>query len=150
MRYALLRAGIVETVARWDGETPWAASAEAVRIPDDVPAGPGWAYDGTTWTDVRPVPPAPTERDLDLPVPIDLPEEPADDPGDLRELALRLLLVVYGWARAYMDTGSATALRALAVVRFLRMFTSGAASPRAGLTVAQRQPMTQFIAWWQS
>jgi hypothetical protein len=150
MRWAILRAGIVETVARWDGVSPWAASANAVRIPDDVPAGPGWAYDGSTWTDARPIPPEPTERDLVLALPVDLPEQIDEDPVDPRHAALRLLLVVHAWLRAALDSGDVTARKGLLLLRLARLHLRGDPSPRLSLTAVERATVAAFVSWWQS
>jgi hypothetical protein len=62
MRYALVKDGQVVNVILWDGETPFDADSTPVLIPDELAVGPGWSYDGTSWTApaVEEVPP-PTE-----------------------------------------------------------------------------------------
>lgn len=59
MNYAVIRAGTVENVVLWDGETDWTPpeGTDLVAL-NDQPAGPGWTFDGTTFT-------APPEEDLD-------------------------------------------------------------------------------------
>lgn len=58
MKYAVIRNGTVENLVVWDGETDWTApeGTEVVAL-DDRPAGPGWTYDGTSFT-------APPEEEL--------------------------------------------------------------------------------------
>jgi hypothetical protein len=58
-RYAILENNFVLNVVLWDGETECAAIPQtAVALPDDSPVGPGYTYDGTTFT-APPEPPNP-------------------------------------------------------------------------------------------
>lgn len=60
-RYALIRDGIVDNVCEWDGDTAtWTPpeGVEAVLASD--PCGPGWTYDGATFSPPPP-PPAKTQ-----------------------------------------------------------------------------------------
>lgn len=57
MRYAHIVDGNVVNVILWDGETNLGLDGELVNV-DDVPCGPGWTYDGTTFT----APPTPEEE----------------------------------------------------------------------------------------
>lgn len=63
-RYAMIRAGRVENVVLWDGDTEWSPGPEwfVLDCPDFV--GPGWTYHEGDWT----APPPPPELE---------PEEPA-------------------------------------------------------------------------
>ena len=49
MRYAQIVDGIVVNVILWDGETDLGLDGELINV-DDTPCGPGWTYDGTTFT----------------------------------------------------------------------------------------------------
>lgn len=50
-RWAVIRDGRVETVALWDGETPWDPGDVEVIACDDWPyASEGWTWDGATFT----------------------------------------------------------------------------------------------------
>ena len=51
MKHAIIRNGTVENVVLWDGETEWTPpeGTELVAL-DGRPAGPGWSFDGTTFT----------------------------------------------------------------------------------------------------
>lgn len=59
MNYAVIRNGLVENVVSWDGETDWTPpeGSDVVALHDRI-AGPGWTYDGSTFTP----PPAPEEE----------------------------------------------------------------------------------------
>lgn len=50
--YAVVENGSVINVVVWDGVSEWAPpdGAIAVDIPDDVPVGIGWLYDGSTFS----------------------------------------------------------------------------------------------------
>jgi hypothetical protein len=50
MNYAQVIDGIVVNVIVWDGTTPLALDGELINV-DDVPCGPGWSYDGNTFTE---------------------------------------------------------------------------------------------------
>jgi hypothetical protein len=54
--------GVVTELTGW-ANAHWATENDAVLIPDGVPAGVGWLYDGTTFTDPNPPTPEtlPTE-----------------------------------------------------------------------------------------
>lgn len=61
MRYALVNAeGLVENAIVYDGEANYTPpdGLTLVEIPDGIGGGPGWTYDGTTWT-APPPPPDP-------------------------------------------------------------------------------------------
>jgi hypothetical protein len=58
-RYAVIENGLVTNVALWDGVTEWDGSTSTVLLPADSPVGPGYTYDGTTFT-APPSPPSPT------------------------------------------------------------------------------------------
>lgn len=47
LRVALIMDGEVETVALWDGLSPWlpAGGMVAVVLGDGEPCGPGWSHD---------------------------------------------------------------------------------------------------------
>lgn len=49
MKYAQIINGTVRNVIVWDGETELAIDGELIKL-DDMKAGPGWTYDGTTFT----------------------------------------------------------------------------------------------------
>lgn len=50
-RYAIIENGAVTNVVIWDGEAECAAiPADAVKLDDGSPVGPGYAYDGSTFT----------------------------------------------------------------------------------------------------
>lgn len=50
-RYAILISGTVDNVVLWDGETECAAIPQtAIALQDDSPVGPGYVYDGATFT----------------------------------------------------------------------------------------------------
>jgi len=61
MRHAIIKNGLVTNVVLWDKQTDWTPpeGAEVVALDDGTPAGPGWTYDGTTFT------PPPPEPELD-------------------------------------------------------------------------------------
>lgn len=50
MKYAIIENGTVTNVALWDGTTEWSPpeGTIAVACPDEV--GPGWSYDGSTFS----------------------------------------------------------------------------------------------------
>jgi hypothetical protein len=53
MNYAIVENGLVVNVVVWDGDASiWAPAAGqmAVQLADDAYAGPGFTYDGTTFT----------------------------------------------------------------------------------------------------
>lgn len=56
MRYAHINAdGLVVNVSLWDGVTEYNPPEGITMINvDDVPCGPGWTYDGTTF--IAPLP----------------------------------------------------------------------------------------------
>jgi hypothetical protein len=60
-KYATVIDGTVTDVSLWDGVSAWQPQqGVAVQIPDDVPAGIGWGYDGGTFVappQPEPVPP---------------------------------------------------------------------------------------------
>lgn len=57
-RYAIVRAGLVD-VAEWDGQSAWSPGVGAVLIEleEGSQVGPGWSYDGSTFSP-PPAPPA--------------------------------------------------------------------------------------------
>jgi hypothetical protein len=49
-RYAIVDSeGLVTNVAIWDGQSDWAPGDGAILIPDGVPCGPGYTYDGSAF-----------------------------------------------------------------------------------------------------
>jgi hypothetical protein len=56
--YAVVLDGKVVNVVVWDGVSDWhpAAATTLVPLADYPNAGIGWDWDGTTFTDNRPVP----------------------------------------------------------------------------------------------
>jgi len=59
MKYAHIINGNVVNVIVWDGQTDLGLEGELVNV-DNTPCGPGWTYDGTTFT-------APPEPEHDTP-----------------------------------------------------------------------------------
>jgi len=57
MKYAHITDGTVTNVILWDGETDLGLNGELVNV-DEITCGPGWTYDGTTFT------PPPEDDDL--------------------------------------------------------------------------------------
>jgi hypothetical protein len=51
MRYAIIENGQVVNIILWDGQTTYDSESVPVLIPEDKNVGPGWSYDGTTWTE---------------------------------------------------------------------------------------------------
>jgi len=49
MKYAQVIDGNVNNVIVWDGTTPVDLPGELIKV-DDMACGPGWTYDGTTFT----------------------------------------------------------------------------------------------------
>lgn len=49
MRYAQIIDGIVANVIIWDGQTDLDLEGELVNV-EDIACGPGWTYDGATFT----------------------------------------------------------------------------------------------------
>jgi len=49
MRYAHIVDGAVANVIVWDGETDLNLDGDLINV-DNTPCGPGWTYDGTTFT----------------------------------------------------------------------------------------------------
>ena len=49
MRYAQIIDGNVVNVIVWDGETDLGLDGDLINV-DATPCGPGWTYDGTTFT----------------------------------------------------------------------------------------------------
>ena len=56
MRYAQIIDGVVVNVILWDSQTDLGLEGELINV-DNQPVGPGWTYDGTTFT----APPEPDE-----------------------------------------------------------------------------------------
>lgn len=58
MKYAVVTNGIVDNVIELDEQTEWTPpeGSSVINI-DETPAGPGWAYDGTTFTAPPPIDP---------------------------------------------------------------------------------------------
>jgi hypothetical protein len=56
MRYAVIENGVVVNVIEWDGETEWTPGDDYDVIDCPASVGPGWTYDGQTFT--APVSPA--------------------------------------------------------------------------------------------
>lgn len=55
-RYAIIESGTVTNVVIWDGEAECAAiPADAVKLDDGSPVGPGYTFEGTSFA----APPAP-------------------------------------------------------------------------------------------
>lgn len=51
MKYAIIRGGVVENVVEWDGESPWTPpDGTTLELLGDSPAGPGWTFNGNTFT----------------------------------------------------------------------------------------------------
>ena len=51
MQYAIIRDGIVENVAEWDGESPWTPpDGTTLQSLEGSTAGPGWSFDGEQFT----------------------------------------------------------------------------------------------------
>jgi len=59
MNYAQVINGTVENVIVWDGETELALEGDLMKL-DGIAAGPGWTFDGTSFT---PPPTPPSELD---------------------------------------------------------------------------------------
>ena len=62
MQYAIIRDGIVENVAEWDGESPWTPpDGTTLQSLEGSTAGPGWSFDGSAFVPPEPVvsPPRP-------------------------------------------------------------------------------------------
>lgn len=70
MKYAIIRDTLVENVVLWDGETEWQPpeGTTIVELGDTI-AGPGFTYDGTTFT-------APPEPEPETVEPFDATVEP--------------------------------------------------------------------------
>ena len=58
MNYAIIVDGVVVNVIVWDGDAPFTADGSLVLIPDDVPAGIDWTWDGSNFT----APPVPQDE----------------------------------------------------------------------------------------
>ena len=65
-RYAIIRSGVVENVALWDGVAPW-TPPQGTTLAANPPASVsiGWLYDGANWTAPEPPP---------VPVPAEVPQ----------------------------------------------------------------------------
>lgn len=51
MRYALIKDGIVENVCEWDGNTAtWSPPAGVTAVLASDACGPGWTYDGSSFS----------------------------------------------------------------------------------------------------
>jgi len=55
MRWAQIVDSTVVNVILWDGQTDLGLDGELLNV-DDTPCGPGWTYDGTTFTAPPPQP----------------------------------------------------------------------------------------------
>lgn len=49
-RYAVIANGAVENVIVWDGESEYPNSAQLIDLSEHPQVGPGYTYDGTTFT----------------------------------------------------------------------------------------------------
>ncbi len=58
-RYAIVESGVVTNVIIWDGQGDFFPSMTVILLLDDSQVGPGYTYDGTTFT-APPSPPPPT------------------------------------------------------------------------------------------
>jgi len=55
MRYAIIKDGVVVNVILWDGQAEWQPPEGATLVNvDDIIFGPGYLYDGETFTDPSP------------------------------------------------------------------------------------------------
>ena len=62
MQYAIIRDGIVENVAEWDGESTWMPpDGTTLQSLEGSTAGPGWTFDGSAFSPPEPIasPPRP-------------------------------------------------------------------------------------------
>ena len=50
MRYAIVSGSMVVNVVLWDGVTPWAAPEGTMAIACGDTVGPGWTYNGSTFS----------------------------------------------------------------------------------------------------